>query len=162
MDDVDAPGHGTSESTHRFPTLGGRTLHPVPDLRRIPREQWRAALKWAHSSVRYTAAQTAMAIDLESGARADRLAAEVNREEREMRDRAAQAAAWPPPLPTPDTGRPTNRRRPLQVSFRLSPEEHGDLVRAADLLGLTHGRAARMVVVRCVRQVLREADPEVG
>jgi len=143
----------------RFPTTGGRKLHPIPDLKRIPPDQWRAALEATHPSVRQYAVRTAMGIDLASGARADALVAEIGREERATRDRAAEVAAWPRRLPRPDVGAPPRRSQPRQVNFRLCDAEHAELVRAGELLGLRATQVARLLTLRGVHQILREAEP---
>jgi hypothetical protein len=143
------------------PVLGGRGVHPVPDLSKIPREHWRAVLRMTHRSVRERAARTAMRIDLPAAGHATALMIEVDCEETAARERAQSAAAWPRELPRPRAER-QRKRRSRQLNIRLSVDEHAALQRATDLLGLRPTEVARMLVVRGVHQVLREAEREVG
>lgn len=151
-----------AEPPQRWPTVGSPNLPPIPDLPKIPRERWRAVLEQTHPSVRQYAIRTARVVDLAAGALADRLVVEIQRVERAARERHAAAAQSPQPVPTPRASRERRRRYSRQIGFRLTPDEHADLARAAETLSLRPAQVARMLVVRGVHQVLREAEREVG
>jgi hypothetical protein len=143
-------------NAERIPYVGLNRVHPTPDLSQIPRERWREVLRETHRSVREDAARTAMSIDLAAGAHAIGLMLEINQEETAMRDRASQAAAIADPLPVARLKR-SRAGRIRQLNFRLTAAEHADLLRAADILGLRPTQVARMLTMRGVNQVLREA-----
>jgi hypothetical protein len=141
----------------RPPVKGFRWGHPVPDLTAIPEEHWLAVLIEAHP-LTYPAARAGLHGDqVRRAAIACGQAIMERPPPRETPVAAFQAAAYPQGIPGIDV-RPPSIEPPRQVNFRLSAEEYEQLQRTARLLGVRPSAAARLLAIRGVQQVLREAD----
>jgi hypothetical protein len=130
---------------------------PIPDLSRLPQEEWMDALRplsrmdriRAQQTLSYERVQAAMAIN-----------GILSVEDGIARSRAQARAARPGRMPIgdppeiEDASRAGSRR---QVNFRLSPREHARLVEAAQLYGMRPGMLARLLTVRGVDRALADA-----
>jgi hypothetical protein len=138
------------------PTRGAIYGHPIPDLAQIPQEHWLATLvrvpevTYSFALEGLTEEERKVGIDITGEARL----------ERHRRTMARQAAAARPrgvPHAGVDGSGPGGGAA-RQVNFRVSPAEFRELERAARHLSLRPASAARMLTMRSVQQVLREAD----
>jgi hypothetical protein len=154
-----APPGPPAFDPRRPPVRGFYGEHPIPDLSRIPQEHWVDVLIHAHPETYGAACE-----DLPPGtiraaliARGQALMERPLPEARPVPVAAYEAAASPRTIPRIDVARPAAERF-RQVNFRLSSAEYARLEQTARLLGLRPSAAARVLVVRSVQQVLREAD----
>ena len=137
-----------------FPIARWFGSHAVPDLKQIPRDQWREALR----SVRSAQARR-VALD-EAGPLWGEAVQELfhlETEEWERRRAAEERTERPQPLPVPPAPRAQGRAG-RQVNFRLADRDHADLKRASSVLGLRSATLARLLTLRGVAQVLAEHD----
>lgn len=121
---------------------------PIPDLARIPRAAWRAALRPLHPATRQLALSTVRSV-------------EDAREARNLVGELLLADAPPPYAriargPRLPVGDPPPRGTSRQVNFRLGPGEHAQLVEAAELFALRPAALARLLTVRGVERVMYE------
>lgn len=124
----------------------------VPDLSRLPQEQWIDALR---PLSRYDRIRAQNTVPYEKVPVVGALIGELLYEESAARPRAiaARLPAGDPP-PGGDSS-PSGPRR--QVNFRLGPGEHARLVEAARLFGMRPTVLARVLTVRGVDRALRDA-----
>jgi hypothetical protein len=126
--------------------------HPIPDLARIPREHWMevlrrthpAAARHAHWDLPDNEQQAATLIATEAW-----LAGPIEETV------APEAAAYPPPLPSPRLA--VSGEQVRQVNFRLEPPVFGELEHAARIVHMRPTALARLLVTRGVTQILQEA-----
>jgi hypothetical protein len=142
----------------RPPICGRIGDHPVLDLNGVPEEHWVETLSRFHPS---THGLTLARFEPQDQGAVRRAMAASGRAQlnydRDKRVVPPEAWAHPRPLPTPEPPSAAARRGRRQVNFRLGREQHGELVRAAELMGLSATRLATLLVVRGVDQILREA-----
>jgi hypothetical protein len=127
---------------------------PIPDLARIALADWPRALRPVSALGRESATDNDRLVG--AGKPVVRsLIQQLSLEDAGRRRRVAQTLHTVGPLPRPDAARMrTTPRR--QVNFRLTEEEHRELVEAARLAGATPPALAKLLTVRGVRQVLFE------
>jgi hypothetical protein len=128
-----------------MPIRGYNRGEPIPDLCRLPRERWREALRPLSPFTRGLAAAGVATSDDAYAALA--LVGELSVEGPDVPlvPRMPARAAAPAP-----------RGASRQVNFRLGPEEHARLVRAARAYGMRPGAFARVLAVRGVDAALYE------
>lgn len=128
---------------------------PIPDLSRLPEEQWREALRPLSRYGRIRAQNTAPPQRIMV---AMALTGELLLEDdaRRARATAAPPAEMPVGEPPPLTQRPSDASR-RQVNFRLGAGEHARLVEAARLFGMRPSVLARVLTVRGVDRALSDA-----
>ncbi len=128
--------------------------HPIPDLRRTPREHWVEVLRRAAPhAIQFVSSQ----LDDEEAreaANAARLEAFLAGPIRETVPH--EAVQYPPSLPGEGV-QAGSWRRDRQVNFRLPPPVFAELERAAELVRMRPTALARLLVTRGVTQILREA-----
>ena len=121
----------------------------IPDLSRLPEEQWLDALRPLSHNDRIRAQNT---VSLQRVSVATACIGELSLEEAAARWRATTA----PPAPMPVGDPPPNQPR-RQVNFRLGESEHARLGEAARLFGMRPNVLARVLVARGVDRALRDA-----
>jgi hypothetical protein len=128
--------------------------HPIPDLRRTPREHWVEVLRrTAPHAIGFVAEQ----FDDEELRAAARSARDEARFEGPIRETVPhEAVQYPPSLPGEGVAA-GSWRRDRQVNFRLPPPVFAELERAAELVRMRPTTLARLLVTRGVTQILREA-----
>ena len=152
MDDLgEFDGDASDGDTHEgMPIKGFRGTEPVPDLRRIPRAQWRDVLSPLSPLTRRLSMGSAGSLAAVRDAMC--LVGElilsdgVPSQQRPLGMPPRMPAADPPP-------RGATRR---QVSFRLGPDEYARLEEVAELFALRPAALARMLTVRGVERTLYE------
>lgn len=153
----DGPFLRPESGQRRWPLVPGSGGRPVPDLRRIPRERWRDALRDASPVARRQAAATVSVP--EDVAPVLAMIGELDAEGPTVGapdpSGATERLAYPAALPVPTRPRP-GRAAPRQVTFRLGDVAYADLARAADLVEVTPTTLARLLTVRGVRGMLAE------
>ena len=142
---------------------------PVVDVSRIPADQLVSVLSRYHprtygpAVARYEGSRPVNEVMAAAGM------AELEWLERRERRRRISAETLAHARPLPGAGaavgaavRAPERRRPRQrqVNFRLFGERHADLERAAALVSMRPTALARLLVVRGVDRILREADAD--
>jgi hypothetical protein len=130
-------------------TIGGV---PIPDLRKVPREDWDKLLRCCSPWLRRRAIDPLAGQD--GHIEALRIDFELRGEERERRQKALERSS-PPPAPRIESGF-IRRRADRQVSFRMTVRERSDLERVAMAYGVSSARLARMLTIRGVRRALGE------
>jgi hypothetical protein len=144
IDDESWPVPVESPLTHDgMPIRGWHYGEPIPDLDRIPQEQWREVL----APLRRATRQVAM-----SGTQRDFRAAAVLVGELLADDRPTDLEE-PPPMPA---GAPPARGAGRQVNFRLGAAEYERLMAAARLFAMRPATLARVLTVRGVDRALYE------
>lgn len=138
----------------RPPVRGMSGDHPIPDLARIPKEHWVTVLRRAHPRVVHWAAAGVIDDHYTDATQAIGKALLLGPDRPKV---PTQTVAYPDGLPTGRVSVPRRRER-RQVNFRLAPPEYEELERAAKLLSMRPSAAARLLTVRGVQQVLREAE----
>jgi hypothetical protein len=137
------------------PPEGPFGSEPIPDLSRLPEEQWLDALRPLSRNDRIRAQNT---LPLERVEAAMALIGDLICEEgaARARTRAAPPARMPSGDPPPIGHSPPSEPR-RQVNFRLGPDEHARLIAAARLFGMRPGVLARVLTVRGVDRALHDA-----
>ena len=128
-----------------IPITGYHRGEPIPDLRRLPKERWREALRPLSGFTRQLSAGSLVT-------QADAQAFFALLGELMLEDRPAGALPAAPQMPARATA--PARGPSHQVNFRLGPEEHARLVEAARDYGLRPGTFARVLTVRGVDAAL--------
>ena len=131
---------------------------PVPDLSRIPREDWVAALRPLYGNrIAFTSAVNSVAAADYFPILAETMADELDRARRPALDEVSSAdLQLPQPEPDPRRVRRTRpSRRQLNVGF--SPGEYAALADAARIAGLKPTQLARTFVLNGTRRLLHEA-----
>jgi hypothetical protein len=130
-----------------MPIRGYSRGEPIPDLARLPRERWRAALRPLGGLTRQLSAASV-------ATPADARAAMVLVGELLLEGRPPGALPAAPRMPSGAAAPARGSSR--QVNFRLGPEEHARLVEAARAYGMRPGTFARVLTVRGVDAALYE------
>jgi hypothetical protein len=137
---------------------------PIPDLSRIPREHWVAVMARAHPRT-YSASRAGLDSEAAHAALRLTVSADDERVRLQREERASptvfDVAMSPRGVPEIDVRAPVPDGW-KQVNFRLSGADYAQLQRGARLLGLRPSAAARLLAVRGVQQVLREAERSAG
>jgi hypothetical protein len=146
-DDLPIVGALGGQTHNGQPIRGFNRGEPIPDLTRIPQEQWRAALSPVSRHTRLLSAAAPPSLE---GARvANELVGDLMLSDAEWRARTAP----PPSLPG---GAPLARGASRQVGFRLAPEDHERLRRVARMYGMRPSALARVLTVRGVNLALHD------
>ena len=136
-----------------FPSIEFFAGHYLPDLPRIPRAQWRAALAPLGPMARERCLrQQPLEIYMPVFELICQLDAEDVRRRRAMRRAALATDA----VPTPSAG--AGHRRVRQVNARLFERDFLRLQQAAGLLGVRPSELARTFIVRGTARVLEEHE----
>ena len=121
----------------------------IPDLSKLPQDQWLDALRPLSFHDRIRAQNT---LPQHKVGFAIALVGELMSDER-----AARVGPIPaPPIPIP-VGDPPPRGPRRQVNFRLGPGEHARLLDVAGMFAMRPNTLARLLVVRGVDRALRDA-----
>jgi hypothetical protein len=131
-----------------IPITGYNRGEPIPDLSVLARERWREALVPLSPFTRQLSKATV-------SSRADAIAAGILVGGLTVEAPAPRLGGPPPALPR-SVGDPPARGARRQVNFRLSPDEHARLLRAARAFGMRPGALARLFTVRAVDRALYE------
>jgi hypothetical protein len=124
----------------------------VPDLSRIARDQWRAALAPLSQAARERASNTAGADVIE----AKGFVLEMELDDLEARHRVEDAIKVPTVIPAPPVPEVRRSLAGHQVNVRMRHADHADLERAAEILGSTPTQLARIFIVSGTRRALFE------
>ena len=131
-------------------SFGAGDDDPIPDLARLPQEQWLDALRPLSRSERTRALNRLQTMEQVSFAYSliGQLMVEGN---------IASQRAIAAPTPRLPVGDPPPHGPRRQVNFRLGAGEHGRLLEAARLFGMRPNMLARLLTVRGVDRALADA-----
>lgn len=148
---VDEPPEELFDNENGFPCHGYLYGQPIPVLRLIPRERWRAALAPLRPKVRTAAADTVEYKDISE------VLALIG--DLMIADGEARHAARSTPSPAIAAGSPPGATRQFgtrQINFRISADQYERLGRAAALYGMRPGTLARAMTMSGVERALYE------
>lgn len=134
-----------------IPIRGYNRGEPIPDLARLPREQWREVMRPLSPFTRQLA---------RGGARTQEEAIAVGILIGQLSVEDPPVGVHAPPAKLPEGAAPPARVRGRQVSFRLGPDEHARLLEAARTYGMRPAVLARLLTVRGVDRALYDARRE--
>jgi hypothetical protein len=124
---------------------------PIPDLGRIARADWQAALEPLTEEGRTQACKTAPdALEARS------VVIEMELDEFDRGQEMARTVAQSASIPAPEAS--THARERFQVNVRLNRRDHGRLAEAAAVMGATPTQLARIFIVNGTRRALHDAQ----
>jgi hypothetical protein len=129
------------------PIVGYNDGEPIPDLARIPREGWRAALAPLRRHTRQLSRATVVTVD--DARVAGILVGDLMSDDPAARTFNARPAALP-------RGGTLARGTGHQVNFRIGPDDYERLQRAAQLYAMRPSTLARALTVRGVNLALHD------